>query len=62
MSTLNIGVIGLGRMGQIYSKHVAQRIDHARLVAVCDVAGDVAATLAGQFTGPGSTNSKPATS
>ncbi|MBP7960983.1 MAG: inositol 2-dehydrogenase [Caldilineaceae bacterium] len=51
MSTLNIGVIGLGRMGQIYSKHVAQRIDHARLVAVCDVAGDVAATLAGQFTG-----------
>ena len=51
MSTINIGVIGLGRMGQIYSKHVAQRIEHARLVAVCDVAGDAAATLAGQFTG-----------
>ena len=51
MAPINIGVIGLGRMGQIYSNHVARRVGQARLVAVCDVAGETAAQIAGQFTG-----------
>lgn len=36
MADLNIGVLGLGRMGQVYATHVAHRIEGARLVAVAD--------------------------
>ncbi len=35
-SKINIGVIGLGRMGQVYAHHVANQIDGAALVAVAD--------------------------
>lgn len=33
---VRIGVAGLGRMGQIYSRHLAFAVPSARLVAVCD--------------------------
>ncbi|HEX2620507.1 MAG TPA: Gfo/Idh/MocA family oxidoreductase, partial [Phototrophicaceae bacterium] len=36
MAKVNIGVIGLGRMGQVYGYHAARQIDAARLVAVAD--------------------------
>lgn len=36
MAVLNIGVLGLGRMGQVYATHVAHRIEGAKLVAVAD--------------------------
>lgn len=36
MAKVNIGVIGLGRMGQVYGYHVANQIDGAKLVAVAD--------------------------
>ncbi len=37
MSTgLNIGVIGVGRMGRFYAANLAQRVPNARLVAVAD--------------------------
>lgn len=36
MSSIHIGVIGLGRMGQVYATHVAQQIQGARLVAAVD--------------------------
>lgn len=36
MTILNIGVIGIGRMGRVYATHVARQIDTARLVAVSD--------------------------
>src|SRR5579859_3580929 len=36
MAKTGIGVIGLGRMGQVYGSHVARKIDNAMLVAVAD--------------------------
>lgn len=36
MTTVGIGVIGLGRMGQVYAYHAARQIPGAALVAVAD--------------------------
>lgn len=36
MAKLHIGVIGLGRMGQVYAQHVAGQLHEAKLVAVAD--------------------------
>lgn len=36
MADVGIGVIGLGRMGQVYATHTARQIDGAALVAVSD--------------------------
>lgn len=33
---LNVGVIGLGRLGSVYARNLAQRVPNARLVAVAD--------------------------
>ena len=33
---LNVGVIGLGRMGSVYARNLAHRVPNARLVAVSD--------------------------
>jgi inositol 2-dehydrogenase len=33
---LNVGVIGLGRLGGVYARNLAQRVPNARLVAVAD--------------------------
>jgi inositol 2-dehydrogenase len=43
---LPVGVIGLGRMGQIYSRHLAQRVPEAQLVYVSDVIEERAQKLA----------------
>jgi len=43
---INIGVIGLGRLGRVYASYLAHRVSSARLVAVADSHFDVAATLA----------------
>jgi scyllo-inositol 2-dehydrogenase (NAD+) len=43
---LNIGVIGLGRLGSLYARYFANRISNVRLVALADVAPDVAAAQA----------------
>ncbi len=51
MSLIHLGVIGLGRMGQVYAYHVAQRIKEARLVAVADPRQDVTAAFAAQVGG-----------
>ncbi|WP_221029114.1 Gfo/Idh/MocA family oxidoreductase [Actomonas aquatica] len=45
---INIGVVGLGRLGRIYAGHFASRIHHARLVAVTDVQADVTAAVAAE--------------
>jgi inositol 2-dehydrogenase len=49
MTRLNIGLIGLGRLGRVYARDLAGRIPEARLAAVADAAGtlahDVAAAL-----------------
>lgn len=39
--TINLGVIGLGRMGQVYGYHAARQIEGASLVAVADMRQDV---------------------
>ncbi len=36
MAKLGIGVIGLGRMGQVYGTHIARQVEGAALVAVAD--------------------------
>lgn len=41
MAKICIGVIGLGRMGQVYAQHVASQLGNAQLVAVADPREDV---------------------
>jgi inositol 2-dehydrogenase len=48
-ATLPVGVIGLGRMGQIYSRHLAHQIPEARLVYVSDVLEERARVLADEL-------------
>lgn len=42
MNKVGMGVIGCGRMGQIYAQDVAFRIPDAKLVAVCDTCTEAA--------------------
>ena len=49
MSRLNIGLIGLGRMGRVYARDLAGRIPETRLVAVADTAGTVANEVAAEL-------------
>jgi scyllo-inositol 2-dehydrogenase (NAD+) len=46
---LNVGVIGVGRMGRLYAANLAQRIPNARLVAVADQKPDVAESFAKEY-------------
>jgi len=48
-SRLNVGVIGVGRMGHVYAANLAQRVPNARLVAVADQKADLAAACAKEF-------------
>ncbi len=43
---LNIGVVGLGRLGSLYARHFATRLPGARLHSVTDVRSDVTAAIA----------------
>lgn len=43
---LNVGVIGLGRLGRVYAQDLAQRVPGARLVAVADRQAEVARSFA----------------
>jgi myo-inositol 2-dehydrogenase/D-chiro-inositol 1-dehydrogenase len=49
MSKVSLGVIGLGRMGQVYSYHVAQRIPNAVLTAIADPRTEATTPFAAQF-------------
>lgn len=46
MTQTGIGVIGLGRMGQVYAHHTARQIENATLVAVADARQEVAERFA----------------
>ncbi|MDA0348595.1 MAG: inositol 2-dehydrogenase [Verrucomicrobia bacterium] len=46
---VNIGVIGLGRLGSLYTNYCANRLPHANLVAVSDVREEVAKQVAEQY-------------
>ena len=52
MARLNIGLIGLGRLGRVYARDLAGRIPEARLVAVADNAGTLARDIAEEFEVP----------
>jgi scyllo-inositol 2-dehydrogenase (NAD+) len=45
-SRLNVGVVGMGRMGHVYANNLAQRVPNAKLVAVADTQAGVAESFA----------------
>lgn len=49
---LNVGVIGLGRLGTVYAKHLAYRVPNANLVAVADMQDSLAETFAKEYNIP----------
>jgi inositol 2-dehydrogenase len=49
---LPVGVIGLGRMGQIYARNLARRTPECQLVFVSDVLGERASALAAELDVP----------
>jgi scyllo-inositol 2-dehydrogenase (NAD+) len=49
---INVGVIGLGRMGRVYATYLANRVQNARLVAVADQHLDVAKSFSNDFNTP----------
>ena len=51
MSTINLGVIGLGRMGRIFSRHLRRRGDGVRLAAVASRRVDEATRFLGEESG-----------
>ena len=50
--SLNVGVIGLGRLGSIYAAHLAHRIPNANLVAVADLQKNLAESFAKKYSVP----------
>lgn len=52
MTTVNIGVIGAGRIGKVHAENLAYRIPAARVMAICDVNIAAAQALAGQLNVP----------
>jgi scyllo-inositol 2-dehydrogenase (NAD+) len=49
---LNVGLIGLGRLGRVYARDLSSRLAETRLAAVADVDGEVADAVAGEFGAP----------
>ena len=49
MARLNVGLIGLGRLGRVYARDLSSRIAQTRLTAVADTNGALAREVAGQF-------------
>lgn len=49
MATVNIGIIGAGRIGKVHAENLAFRIPAARVVSICDVNRAAAEALAGQL-------------
>jgi scyllo-inositol 2-dehydrogenase (NAD+) len=52
MKRLNVGLIGLGRLGRVYARDLAGRIPETRLVAVADPLGNLAKAIADEFDVP----------
>jgi len=52
MARLNVGVIGVGRLGKVYVRDLAGRIPETRVVAVADPAAALAEQVAAEFDVP----------
>ncbi len=52
MKRLNVGLIGLGRLGRVYARDLAGRIPETKLVAVADPIGNLAQDVAAEFDVP----------
>lgn len=52
MARLNVGVIGVGRLGKVYVRDLAGRIPETRVVAVADQAAALAKQVAAEFDVP----------
>lgn len=51
MAKVRIGVLGLGRMGQVYAYHTARQIEDAELVAIADPRKEVSDAFAANVSG-----------
>ena len=49
---LNVGLVGLGRLGKVYARDLSSRLANTRLTAVADVDAAVAAETAAAFDVP----------
>jgi scyllo-inositol 2-dehydrogenase (NAD+) len=49
MTTLNVGLIGVGRMGRMYGQYLARRVSGVALAAVADQKPGLAEAFAGEF-------------
>ena len=49
---LNVGLIGLGRLGKVYARDLSSRLAETRLAAVADVNAALAAEVASEFEVP----------
>jgi len=47
--TLNVGLIGLGRLGSKYAEYLAHHVSGAKLMAVCDINSDLVEEYAEPF-------------
>jgi inositol 2-dehydrogenase len=52
MARLNVGLIGVGRLGRVYARDLSTRIPRTRLAAVADVKTDLARQVAEEFGAP----------
>ena len=52
MKRLNVGLIGLGRLGRVYARDLTGRIPETKLVAVADPTGTLAQDVAAEFDVP----------
>ena len=52
MKRLNVGIIGLGRLGRVYVRDLAGRIPETKVVAVADPLGNLAKEIAEEFDVP----------
>jgi inositol 2-dehydrogenase len=52
MARLNVGLIGLGRLGRVYARDLSSRLAETRLTAVADTNGELAKQIAAEFDVP----------
>jgi inositol 2-dehydrogenase len=52
MARLNVGLIGLGRLGRVYARDLSSRLAETRLAAVADTNGELAKQIAAEFDVP----------